>query len=523
MEKINLSAAFAEINKLLPENLSVEKFITNRQDSYKEFIFEAHVAIHSGTFGELVHGTPDDSVLRSNRSEVERTINDYTVSNLDKVLNSELNKYLQQKTSIYIDDSDFVANLSNYCKENCNTCHATGRTKCEPCLGVGYVSCNRCHGSGKIYSNTSKSKQPTVQSCHYCNNGRAQCTNCLSSGFITCDDCNGETFNSWVFNGYFKTDVNYKTIFEPGNDKSEFAIAVRNMPVQKALSVCKFEQFEHLVNGSKFIIRYKASLPVTNLELSIHGKTKNITVLSNNGDLCESVALLDYILQPIVAECTNYLADKKNNSTVKFYKEIVTVPFIKSAINNLSSSSKASNIVDDLEVFSMGNMSISNLDIIARALNKSLSYKPKEIIRSLTVLVALPNLFIGALLAYGFISDSTKFIWGALEAAITLGIATSILASVLVFIFDKFSTTGLPKIFHSKSNGLFKRIFGHCVDYCVVMVIIGLVMSSSQYDYVVKKFNLTDRYAVTKTNNNQAVSNDGDAQPAPKKHKKTKH
>ena len=115
MEKINLSAAFAEINKLLPENLSVEKFITNRQDSYKEFIFEAHVAIHSGTFGELVHGTPDDSVLRSNRSEVERTINDYTVSNLDKVLNSELNKYLQQKTSSYIDVSDFVANLSNYC------------------------------------------------------------------------------------------------------------------------------------------------------------------------------------------------------------------------------------------------------------------------------------------------------------------------------------------------------------------------------------------------------------------------
>ena len=523
MEKINLSAAFADINRLLPEKLNIEKFITNRQDLYKDFIFEVHVVIHSGTFGELLHGSPENSTLLNNRGEVESVINNYVNTNLDKVLNTQLNKYLQQKTSVFIDDLDFIANLRHHCKEICTTCGATGKNKCENCHGIGYVSCNRCHGSGKIYANTIKSKEPTVQSCHYCNNGRAQCTHCLSSGLIDCIDCNGETFNSWSLNGYFKADVDYKTIFEEDNDKTEFALAVRNMTIQKLLSVCRFEQFEYVVNGTKLIIRYKAGLPVVNLELNVYGKTKNITVLSNSGDLCESIALFDYILQDTLDSCANYLADKKNKTTVQFYKKINEIPFIKTVINNLSLSSETSSIKEDLEVYSMNNMSISNLDIIARTLKKSLSYQPKEILRPIMVLLTLPNVFIGALLAYNFITDSKTFIWGAFELTLILFIATSILSSITVFILNKLSTNGLPTILRSKPNGLFKRIFGHCVDYCFVAAIIGLVISSNQYDYVINKFNLTDRYAITKINNSHSAANNNDAPQTSKKSKKSKH
>lgn len=523
MEKINLNAAFSDINSLLPKNLFVENFITNRKDEHQEFIFEVHVEINSGTFGELVHGAPENSMLQDNRANVERSINNYISTNLDKVLQIELEKYLQQKNSIYIPESNFVAELSNYCKETCNVCHSTGRTKCEPCIGVGYVSCSRCHGSGKIYTNTIKSKHQNVQSCNYCNDGRAQCTHCLSSGFVKCVDCAGETFNSWELHGYFKANVAYKTIFSKDNDKSEFTLAMKNMTIEKALSICTFEQLEYVIEGSKFIIRYKAMVPVSYLELNIHGKNKKITVLSSTGELCEAVAILDDVLQPYTTISTNYLAESNNKGTVTFYKEITKIPFIRTAINSLALSSDLYQIIDDLEMHSMGNMSKSNLHIIAKALKKSFSYQPKNIVKPLVLLVALPNLFIGAFLAFGFIPHSKTFAWGAFEAAITLSIITWGFSLIIMFILYKIRTNGLPKIFITPTSKILKIINSFCIDYSAIMAIIGLIVSSFQYDYVVKNFNLTDRYLVQKTTNTPSANSDTTPQQKTKKHKKSNH
>ena len=523
MDTINLSAALSKINKLLPKKLNLEQYIVKRNEVFKTFTLDVEVSILSDSSTEMVHGAPNCAgELVDSMDSLDSRSRRYVETNKRRVLQQEFDKYQVNKTSVFIDPSKIVDEHNFYCKCKCEACGSTGHIKCAPCSGTGYVSCSRCHGSGKIYLNDSKTKQPKMQMCNYCNAGRAQCSNCLSACFITCEGCNGETFNSFVEKVYFNTNVFYNKHFDISSNNI-FATAIRNMPINKLLTVCKFEQISSSsMSESKFSVSYKASLPVIELELLIGSKAQSLTVLSNNGDFCESVALLDDILQPILLASTDYIAQAGDKGTVDFYKQINVIPFIKAALDNLSNNAEYSEILNQLDKASERHLSKNNLDVLAQAIKKSFGYEPKVFFPILTIVLAIPNLFLGAYLAFGFPSKIDKFMWDAGNIGILTFIATSILAIMINVALLKITSSWLHKVMLFKTKGAFKRIYQRCFKYCFILSLIGGITASYQYDFVINQYKLVDRYAVKKTDAKKADNASTPAKHKSKKQKKSK-
>lgn len=524
MDTINLSAALSKINNLLPKKLNLEQYIVKRNEVFKTFTLDVELSILSDSSTEMVHGAPSCAgELVDSMDSLDSRSRRYVETNKRRVLQQEFDKYQVNKTSVFIDPSKIVDEHNFYCKCKCEACGSTGHIKCAPCAGTGYVSCSRCHGSGKIYLNDSKTKQPKMQMCNYCNAGRAQCSNCLSACFITCEGCNGETFNSFVEKVYFNTNVVYNKQFDISSNNI-FATAIRNMPINKLLTVCKFEQISSSsMSESKFSVSYKASLPVIELELLINNKAQLLTVLSNNGDFGEPVALLDEILQPILLSSTNYLSQTGHENIAGFYKQIQVIPFIKTALNNMSNNAGSNEVLKQLDKTADGHLSKNNLDILAQAIKKSFGYEPKVFFPILTIVLAIPNLFLGAYLAFGFPPKIDKFMWDVGNIGILTFIATSILAIIINFGLLKTTSSWFHKVMLFKTKGAFKKIYQRCFKYCFILSLIGGITASYQYDFVINQYKLIDRYAVKKIEDKKADNASTPAKHKSKKVKKSKH
>lgn len=524
MEKINVTNALFNVNKLLSKQFKIEQYITEQRESFKTFSFELMVNLSEYSDGELINGSPEfSSNIVENKKQVESEIEKYLVNNKLNVLKQEFEKYQYQKTSVYVSPSTSVAEESFYCKQRCNYCAATGRVRCEACIGNGYVTCGRCHGSGKTHFHDSKTNQAKVQTCNFCNNGRAQCTTCSSSGFVVCDDCGGETFNSWLMTACFKLDIVYKPIFDNDDNKSIFAITVKNMSIQKLLTICKFEQYDSKLTDSSFIIFYKASIPVLSLDLSIHGKAQKLTLLSNNGDFCESVALLDDVLKPLLDLCKNYLTSSNDKCISKLYQSLNEIPFIKTSLNSINSTMDQADIVEIIDGNAAGQLSTSNIHILANAIKKSFDYKPKEFFPVLTSILAIPNLFFGLYLAFGFVKKPEGFYGDLFNCGLSVLIFTWILMIITNFCLCKVGLASVHKHILQKTQGCFKRIYRRCFNYALVLAIIGAATSSYQYHFAIDYFKLTDKYVVQKHDDKNHDDASAPVKQKSKKQKKAKH
>lgn len=496
MDKINISTALASINKILPQKLNIEKFITSTSESVKEFQFEVVVHISNSSHSELICGAPHYvSKLVDNEKQINIESIKYINENLSKIVADQLNKYQNHKTSIYLTQETKIVESSFYCKHSCASCSSTGKVTCKTCDGSGYYSCTRCHGSGRVYLNNQQTKQPKAHPCNYCNNGRAQCTTCNSSGSVVCSSCDGETFNSIVKNVYFNANVSYLTKFQNNDTTSLLAKTINKTPIDKLITICKFEQIDSIsTDESSFTIQYKASIPVVVIELLINNKSNTLTIFSNSGDFCESIALLDYVLLDIINNCNNYLSDNLHKQTKQLYKNLNSIPFINKSLKTISANAAYDEILDILISNSNDHMSKSNLAIIAKAIHRSFKYKIKQFYPFISTLILLPNLFIGVLLAFGLFTNTGKFITDTCMSELNLIVITLIASIITNYLLVKIASSSLHQTILNKSTGSFKNILKKCINYALLFAIIGGSTSSYQYDFITNYFNLPNKY-----------------------------
>lgn len=518
MSKQAILSVFNPLNELLPKELQLNKFVKKIESYKKSFILEIKVDLSSYQKNDYTHGIPAGIAHECNDElGISQAGQQFLEVNQEQIFSQEFEKYQKSKEKLYLPEENTFNVQTYYYKVKCITCHASGNIKCQECAATGYVQCGNCHGSGIFRKHNKKTQQNSTMTCVYCNNGKSQCTTCLSLGRVKCSDCNGICFNSTINHVIFHSRVSHLYTFDLADENTSFARTIRGMTLSKLANCCSFEQLTAKFDGKSILLSYKVYTPVDKIILQINDKTHSINVLTENREFCDSITIFDDLLCKTISYCNQYIRSGSLKTTPDLYKKLKQIPFIKKAIIEISKTAGEDAIIAKLKINSNGFISDKYLPIIASSIIKSLQFVPKTRFVAISIICTLPNLFIGILLA--FISNSKESFITQLGIAEIILFVTTLLPSILIgYAWHKINYNKLPKQLFDISNNVVNNSF----NIGIILSLIGVLSSSYQHDFAIKKFKLHDNFTTNTLPSNTLSQHTASKPKSNKKSKKNK-
>ena len=524
MSKAKNSMIFSQVNSLLPKNLAVEKYVSKREQEFKEFILNLKVDFCSHIRNDVMHGSPTQPAAKevSSLNELTTAANSYLSNNAHQIFQNEFECYQNNKSGIYKTDDYEFGNQLFYHRTTCLTCHGSGEINCQECMATGYIVCGNCHGSGLIHIRDSRTGLAKTQACVHCKNGKRQCGVCSGTGKIGCQKCSSKGSNSTTSEAFFRAKIHFSYLFEPSDGSSEFALLVRQLAIKKLIAICQFELNSAKLVDTQVLLSYKVNIPIIKFELKINNIQQMLSVFADSGEFCQTTYLLDSILSAQLELCQQFNEAGSIKKTPQLYQKLTKIPFIRRIIDGMSGRLALEEVVSALKKKTLGFMSDRSINILAGAIVGSYRYSPKEASRVIMLLGSFANLFIGVYLAFQLLGSRGGFWSDVLYTSLAVGGISYVTISIVNFFWLRVYHSGLPKNLFASSQHVLKRMLSRGLNYVILTLLIGVASSPWQYDYTIKKMGLNDIYAVAKVENTQPQNTEA-SKPKPKKKKKKHH